>query len=271
MPWRLRSRGVVLVTFHWVETRRARAFVPPGMRILSLRPGRTVGALFLANYGPGSDLEYSELIASAATVLYRARPAAWVAALLVDQPASVIGGRELLGAPKYFAPFTRTAGARQGVTVGTQEDPICGIEYDRPHWLWHQRIRIAALHRDVRDGPGAPASSAPLSATLSTEGPGAAALAPDALVVAHASELRGRIGWTRAAVNIPATSPLSPLGLGAPFLTLAGRDVDLVLGQAAEPVRCDRPSASPRPPPQDREQPRPLPTPREAPARSPSA
>lgn len=207
MPWRLRAEGMVLVTLHRVAVERARAFVPSEFRILQYWPGWTVGGLFLARYGPGSDLEYNELIASCATVLHRGRPAPWATHLFVDNPDSVAGGRALLGAPKHLAAFAREEGARSSLTVGDAGRPVCRLHFGRQLWLWRQRLRVAALHLDVRDS------------SCST-------------IAIHGNELHGRMGLTRARVEIPEASPLHPLRFGRPLLSLCARNVTLLLGGA---------------------------------------
>jgi acetoacetate decarboxylase len=207
MPWRLRAEGGVFVSLHAVEVERARGFVPPELSLVRVLPGKTLGGLFLAAYGPGSDLEYSELIVSGATVWYRGRPAAWVTHLFVDRPASVEGGRALLGAPKQLARFSGGGGPEDAVTVGDADHPVCRLRGGKPLWLWRQRVRLAALHRDMRD---------PSGLTLSV----------------HGNELRGRWGLTRAEVEIPEGSPLRALGFGGALLGLCGRDVEALLGGA---------------------------------------
>lgn len=207
MPWQLRARGVVLVTLHWVKVERARSFVPPEIPIVQVLPGRTIGGLFLAEYGPGSDLEYSELIVAGATVWHRNRPSAWATHLFVDNPESVRGGRTLLGAPKFAADFSRDAGAANRITIRTAEQPVCELSYGRQLWLWRQRVRLAALHRDVRDES---------RRTISV----------------HGNELRARWGITSARTRISPGSPLSDLGFGQPLLSMCGKDVDALLGGA---------------------------------------
>lgn len=211
MPWHLVPKGITLVTLHAVDIRRAREFVPSEYRIVSFLPDRTIGGLFLAEYGPGSDLEYNELIASCATVWYEGRLAPWVTHLYVDSPESVEGGRRMLGVPKHLARFTREAapetGVRNRITVGEADRLICRIRYGRQLWLWRQRVRLPALHGDVRDPSGS-------------------------TVVAHGNELRGRFGLTRATVEIPQGSPLAMLGFGKPLLSVCGRDMEAMLGGA---------------------------------------
>lgn len=203
-PWRLRAPGVSLATLHPVRVERARGFVPEAFRILPCWPGWTLGGLFLAEYGEGSDLRYRELVACCATVLHRGRPAAWATHLYVDSPDSVAGGRRLLGAPKELAPF-RWEESR--VVVGDPARPVCRVEWGRPLWLWRQRVRFAALHPDVRT-PGAPA------------------------VRVHGNELRGRVGLARARVEVPEGSPLTALELGKPLPGVCVRGMEAVLGGA---------------------------------------
>ena len=227
MPWHLRTRGIVLVTLHAVNVERAREWVPPDYRILQFWPGKTLGGLWVAEYGPGSDLEYKELIASCATVWYRGRPALWATHLYVDNPKSVQGGRELLGAPKHFARFSRVKedkGEQHRMTVGDEGVPICRFRYNRAFWLWRQRVRLPALHRDVRDVSGN-------------------------TIVAHGNAIHGRIGLLRARVEIPAQSPLAPLGLGAPGFSFGMREVTATLGGAPFlPIRMESLSPPADPP-----------------------
>jgi acetoacetate decarboxylase len=207
MPWHLVTRGVTLATLHLVEVERARALVPPGLRVVSVLPGYTVGGLFVAEYGAGSGLLYNEVIAAGALVWHERRPRPWIAHLYVDSHDSVRGGRDLLGAPKEFAPFARDARDPGAVVVGHPERPICRFRMGRKWWLWRQRLRIVALHRDVRHPSGA-------------------------AVVVQGSELRGRGGVTHARVEIPPDSPLHPLGFSRPLLALCARGVEAVLGGA---------------------------------------
>jgi hypothetical protein len=208
MPWHLVTRGATLVTLHAVPLGRARALVPPGLRIVPAWPGCTLGGLFVTEYGPGSVLQYNELIAAGALVWHDGRPCPWVTHIYVDSEESVRGGRALLGVPKLFAPFRREVGGPGHTVVGDPERPICRFEPGPALWLWRQRLRVVSLHRDVRDRSGT-------------------------TVVVQGNELRGRGGVARAGVEIPRESPLHPLGLGRPLLTLCAREVEAVLGGAA--------------------------------------
>lgn len=65
--------------------------------------------------------------------------------------------------------------------------------------------RLPALHRDVRD---------------------------PSTVSVHGNEIRGRIGLTRAQVEVPEGSPLRALGFGPPLLGVCGKDAEALFGGA---------------------------------------
>jgi acetoacetate decarboxylase len=210
MPWPLRAPGPVLASLHWVEANHARQLVPPEFRLLRFLPGWTIGGLLLARYGPGSALEYSELVVGAATVWHGRGPALWVTDLFVDNPDSVEGGRTLLGAPKRLAAFSWE---EDEVTVAESGSPICRVRHRPGLRLWRQRLRLVALHRDVRD---------PSAAT--------AAL--------HGQTLTGRWRLASLDVDVPEGSPWEWLTSRKPIVGLRGRDVELLLGGAPfQPLR----------------------------------
>ncbi len=81
-----------------------RPLVPEELEIVPVWPGRTLATVFVADYGPGSTLEYHEFGLQPALVRFRGVTAAWNSLLLVDSPASVQGGR-VLGFDKQLAGF----------------------------------------------------------------------------------------------------------------------------------------------------------------------
>ena len=81
-----------------------RPLVPEEFEIVPVLPGRTLATVFVADYGPGSTLEYHEFGLQPALVRFRGVTAAWNSLLLVDSPASVRGGR-MLGFDKRLADF----------------------------------------------------------------------------------------------------------------------------------------------------------------------
>jgi hypothetical protein len=81
-----------------------RPLVPEEFEVVPVLPGRTLATAFVADYGPGSTLEYHEFGLQPALVRFRGVTAAWNSLLLVDSPASVQGGR-MLGFDKQLAEF----------------------------------------------------------------------------------------------------------------------------------------------------------------------
>lgn len=66
-----------------------RPLVPEELEIVPVLPGRTLATAFVADYGPGSTLEYHEFGLQPALVRFRGVTAAWNRLLLVDSPDSV--------------------------------------------------------------------------------------------------------------------------------------------------------------------------------------
>src|SRR3954452_8411643 len=81
-----------------------RPWVPEEFPIVSVLPGRTLATAFVADYGPGSTLEYHEFGLQPALVRFRGVTAGWNRLLLVDSPDSVQGG-QMLGFDKQLAEF----------------------------------------------------------------------------------------------------------------------------------------------------------------------
>jgi acetoacetate decarboxylase len=210
MPWTLQAAGPVLASLHPVRMEAARGLVPSAFRILPIFPGFTLGGLFLAHYGPGSDLRYRELIVAGATILHASRPVPWITHIFVDSEDSVLGGRALLGAPKFLAEFEEhRRGSVVRVEVGGPDGPICSIRYRQRLTLWPQRIPLDAAHLDssIDRSPG---------------------------VRIHRNQLRGRLGLAGASVRFPAGGAIERTGMVQRCVatTLAG--ALLVLGGARD-------------------------------------
>ncbi len=101
-PWTL--WGSALAASFLVRSSAVEDLVPPPLKLLTLPGSRAFGQLAIARYGPGSTLEYSELIA---TVLVRhgVRIASYVTHIAVDNFRSQCGGREIWHLPKQFWRF----------------------------------------------------------------------------------------------------------------------------------------------------------------------
>lgn len=72
-----------------------RPLVPKVLEIVPVLPGKTLTTVFVADYGPGSTLQYHEFGFQPALVRFRGVTAAWNRLLLVDSPDSVRGGQRL--------------------------------------------------------------------------------------------------------------------------------------------------------------------------------
>ena len=123
-PWTL--KGFAFQTLHLIDIAKASPFIPPALAIVSAAPGRTLGGVYLSQYGAGSSLEYNELIVVAGVVKRGQTIGAWVSHIYVDNPDSVAGGREIWGMPKELATFDWQAGA-QRVVVQQENQVLCSL------------------------------------------------------------------------------------------------------------------------------------------------
>jgi hypothetical protein len=208
LPWSLKAAGPVLVTLHPVRMEAARRLVPSAFRLVPIFPGYTLGGLFLARYGPGSDLRYRELIVAGATILHDSRPAPWVTHVFVDSDASRWGGQVLLGAPKFLAEFEELRrGAVSRVEILDEDGWICSIRYRRRLRLGSGRLRLDAAHQEVG---ATPASSVRL----------------------HGNCVEGRLGLAGATVRFPAGGRLHRTGMVQRSIAFTVDEARLLLGGA---------------------------------------
>ncbi|MBI2796782.1 MAG: acetoacetate decarboxylase family protein [Gemmatimonadetes bacterium] len=98
---------------HLVPASRVRHLVPAGLAVVQVLPGLTLASTLLSFYGPGSTLEYSELVVAPALVRCGAARGFWVSHIWVDNADSVTGGRRM-GLPKQLARFEWRASGREG-------------------------------------------------------------------------------------------------------------------------------------------------------------
>lgn len=211
-PWTLLIADAALASVHTVPLAAARRLIPSDLRILRVWPGRTIGGLFFARYGPGSELEYHELVVCAGVVLYRRRPCAWISHVYVDSEVSLRAGREAIGVPKELARFAR--GEDGSVTVRAAVDGaelICALTPRRAvragGGVGPIALRFRAIHEHAERPPGA-------------------------VVSLHGNRLRGRFAPLAVDVRVPPGSPLRALELGDPLLGLAVTEAVGVLGGA---------------------------------------
>jgi acetoacetate decarboxylase len=191
-PWRLKGYG--LQTLHLVDIDRVRPFVPAHLKVLSCFPGKTLGSIYVGIYEDGATLQYSELIAAPALILERGKIGAWISHINVDNPDSVVGGREIWGLPKELAQFT-WEGA--GVVVTQSDRPLCRL---RSNW------QLPAIEHPIQ---------VPAFSFVDQQ-------------LSHFTG-KGKIRWQAAGVElqIPSTSPLAALGLGQPLVGVRLSALDL--------------------------------------------
>ncbi|MBD6617857.1 acetoacetate decarboxylase [Komarekiella sp. 'clone 1'] len=192
-PWTL--QGYAIQTLQLVNIDRVRHLIPSELEIISAWPGKTLGSVYLSNYGSGSVLEYSELIIAPAVVSYQGKFGGWVSHIYVDNADSVAGGREIWGLPKELAEFTWEQGERVTVRQGNQK--LCSLNYNR------QKLAL-------RSHLGAS---------------GFSAMGNDLLI--FPAEFESLLGLIGSKLEVPAESPFSNIGLGQPLLTVRSEQMKL--------------------------------------------
>lgn len=194
-PWVL--NGYAFQTLHLVDTAKARLFVPGDLDLISVFPGKTLGGVYLAYYGSGSVLEYSELIVVPGLVRHDRHFGAWISHIYVDHPDSVAGGRNIWGLPKELAEFTWQD---DGVEVRQEGTLLCKM---RSHWklpLWQQELTIPSLSK------------------------------LENRYIKFLGHAMGNLRLVNAQLEVPTDSPFSALNLGQPWLTGGSDSWELVAG-----------------------------------------
>ncbi len=209
-PWTL--QGYAIQTLHLLDVKRVRPIIPPEFQLISVLPGKTVGGVYLSNYGSGSELKYSELIVVAGVVNYSGNIGGWVSHIYVDSTDSVAGGREIWGLPKELADFTwnkasdsvaagnSTPSGQHHVTVRQSSQLLCNLSYSQPSF----KLPI------------------PFSGNvLSTLG---------SSILLFKGQVESRVGLVSSKLTIPVESPFENLDLGQPWLTVYCDQMRLVAG-----------------------------------------
>ena len=170
-----------------------RPLVPEEFEIVPVLPGRTLATVFVADYGPGSTLEYHEFGLQPALVRFRGVTAAWNSLLLVDSPDSVQGGR-MLGFDKQLADFEWQEEAGPGGRASGE----CVVRLGG-----HEVVRIRYRQGRV-PLPGVPVR---------------AAMVRDDMVLVCSNRLRGRYRLSRAVFETTQGGPADILShLGRPIV-----------------------------------------------------
>lgn len=194
-PWELLGHGVQCL--HLLPTAAVRPLIPPELEILSVWPGKTIGVIAFAHYGPGSTIAYNELIVAPAAVRGPAGWGVWISHIYVDDPDSMAGGREIWGVPKQLAEFTWH---EQGAHVEQAGQTLASLHLGRCWWLTRTSVRFPTYSR------------------LNEE------------LICFVGRASGRVGWDRGAVDVPSSSPFSILPWGRPKAILRFDDLRLECG-----------------------------------------
>jgi Acetoacetate decarboxylase (ADC) len=185
-PWTL--QGYAIQTLHLVNIDQVRPLIPLELEIISVWPGKTLGSVYLSNYGSGSVLEYSELIVAPALVNYQRKIGAWISHIYVDNADSLAGGREIWGLPKELAEFTWEQG--KYVTVHQGNRKLCSLKYNQQSLAWRQQLSASSFSAKGAD------------------------------LLIFPAEFESVLGLISSKLEIPAESPFSGIGLGQPWLTV---------------------------------------------------
>ncbi|MEH2251394.1 acetoacetate decarboxylase family protein [Nostoc sp.] len=192
-PWTL--QGYAIQTLHLVNIDRVRPSIPSELEIISVWPGKTLGSVYLSNYGSGSVLEYNELIVASALVRYQRKIGAWISHIYVDNADSVAGGREIWGLPKELAEFTWEQGKYVTVHQGNQK--LCSLKYNQQSLAWKQRLSASSFSAKGAD------------------------------LLIFPAEFESLLGLIGSKLEIPAESPFSGIGFGQPWLTVRCEQMSL--------------------------------------------
>lgn len=203
-PWTL--QGYAIQTLQLIDIKQVRPLIPPEFEIISVLPGKTIGGVYLSNYGSGSTLEYSELIIAPGIVNYSGKAGGWISHIYVDNSESVAGGREIWSLPKEFADFTwekahqNSSNSENMVTVSQGTKRLCQLRYSIPSFSFP-----------------IPFSGDVFSAKLDS-------------ILVFKGEFSANIGLCSSQLEIPIESPFASLSLERPFLTCYCKNLRLVAG-----------------------------------------
>ena len=186
---------------HLFDIDAVRPFVPQGLRIVPVLPGKTPGFVCLTYYGPGSSVEYHELTVMSALVAFGATVGLWVSHIYVDSEPSQKAGLEIFGLPKQMATFEWEGGCPGLAKVSQDGRPVMTIEYGRPAFA--VRFPVFGRALSVREGE----------------------------VIFSRHRLSARYGFAQMQYHIPPESPLAPLNIGRPQLRLVGGPTTGYMGE----------------------------------------
>lgn len=212
-PWK--AVGFVLQTLRLIPVDAARPFVPPELEIVSVLPGKTLGAVYTAKYGPGSVLQYNELIISSALTRHGSTIRFWISHIYVDNEDSMVGGREIWGLPKEMAQFTWSDDHR-AVEIRQEARGLCSLRSNSPFWLIPMPILL------------------PTFSILETN------------LLSFVASIRGRVGIAGSQLDVPADSPFAALNLSTRGLGLSVRNMRMTASAPRVVTHLQRPALADR-------------------------
>jgi Acetoacetate decarboxylase (ADC) len=190
-PWELNGPAVIVVGAMAAD--RARRRLPSPTRLAALPFLGALTALVLADYREGSTLRYSELAGVVGPALAARVAGGWIDTMLVDDDASLTGGRAIWNVPKEPAAFEWSGDPPHGVVV---------------------RDRDGTLVVSARWSPPRIALPVPVLAPFLGTADG------EAVAGRLTGTLRG--GPTRVSVTVAPDSPLHALGVAGTRPALVG-------------------------------------------------
>jgi acetoacetate decarboxylase len=199
-PWRL--QGDCFGAFRFVDLDSARPFVPAGLSLVPVLPGKTLAGLVLIDYGPGSTLNYHELLVFPGLVRFKTRPGIFVSHIYVDNLLSLKGGREMFGVPKELVFFKWKVVKRSHLEV--KQDGRLLLAFDSVKSVGFN-LRIPFLGAAFGDAAG------------------------DLRRFKWKSTFQGWLSSTR--VEISADSPFTALELDSPHFSVEMRAIDSWIGK----------------------------------------
>lgn len=198
-PWRL--QGFAIQCSRMVNVVRVRPLIPPELEIVSLLPGKTLGMIYIASYGPGSVVEYNELGVIVALVRYGDKTGLWSSHIYVDNVIPLIAGREIWGLPKELAEFAWEEGKRHCVVIYQEEKILCTLRWGRQFWM--RRLGASMPGFTVKDSH----------------------------LLYIRAETEGYVGLSSSKLTIPSESPLATLDLGQGLFTVHQKEMCMIVGK----------------------------------------
>jgi acetoacetate decarboxylase len=191
-PWNLHATMTVAGSL--VDVHEARKHIPDDFEIVEIRPGRTVGAIGLIDYGSGSIFPYNELVIIGGLVRIAGRTGGWISHIYVDSTRSQAGGIELFGLPKQLASFTRVVkDSKVHLDIESEQGSL--MTSITPDVGWGIPIRLGGTAFGIVNG--------------------------DRRLLEFKSA--GRVLPVSVQITIPAQAPFAHLSLAKPMVSLAGK------------------------------------------------